>query len=250
MAKINHVSVSANPFHHSQSTAYYYLQLIFPHLNSSPPISIFILKSIRMKVSLPSLFALAMLTLLACQQTDLFQDTELIQAIESATDKTTITVSELPSEAKTALDQAYVESIAEAVMKAEGLGYEVNTRFILGEHVGADVPLYFDLEGRELQRRDRRMDRYRDTDRNRTSDRQRVCFDYIFPLSYTMPDGTTLTAIDRTALGTAMRSWYAANPTANTRPSLQFPVGIRFRDGRTERIADFASLRRAYASCD
>jgi len=56
------------------------------------------------------------------------------------------------------------------------------------------------------------------------------CFSLVYPVSYLMPDGTTIeiTADDEESWA-EFKSWYDDNPESDERPSLQYPVEITYR---------------------
>lgn len=54
------------------------------------------------------------------------------------------------------------------------------------------------------------------------------CFEYVYPVTYIMPDGSTITAESAEELRAAIRAWYANNPDSKMRPTLQYPVKVEF----------------------
>ena len=53
------------------------------------------------------------------------------------------------------------------------------------------------------------------------------CFSLVYPVSYLMPDGTTIEiSADDEESWTELKSWYDDNPNSDERPSLQYPVDI------------------------
>ena len=56
---------------------------------------------------------------------------------------------------------------------------------------------------------------------------ERECFELVYPVSYLMPDGTTIEiSADDEESWTELKSWYDDNPNSDERPSLQYPVDI------------------------
>ena len=51
------------------------------------------------------------------------------------------------------------------------------------------------------------------------------CFELVYPVSYTMPDGSTVTG-NAGELKLAMKAWYKAHPDSKADPVLQYPVEI------------------------
>ena len=60
------------------------------------------------------------------------------------------------------------------------------------------------------------------------------CIEVIYPITYTMPDGTTISG-EEEAIETDMKAWYVANPTSEEKPTLNYPVDyIVLKTGETE----------------
>lgn len=89
-----------------------------------------------------------------------------------------------------------------------------------------------------------------DCDHDCKDDKKEECFDYVYPITMTMPDATTVTGTDEDDLKTAIENWYAANPTANSEPTFVYPIQIVFEDGTTQTINDDAELEAAKDNCD
>lgn len=60
---------------------------------------------------------------------------------------------------------------------------------------------------------------------------RKACFRLVFPISLDFPDGTTSTFEDRQEMKAALRAWKAANPDAESRPTLSFPLTVVDKDG-------------------
>jgi len=60
-------------------------------------------------------------------------------------------------------------------------------------------------------------------------DDDRECFELILPVSFVMPDGSTIT-VENDSGWVDLRSWYEENPDAEDHPELQYPVDILFDD--------------------
>ena len=72
------------------------------------------------------------------------------------------------------------------------------------------------------------------------------CFEYVYPISYEMPDGSTLTGNNEEEIDRQIEEWYEINGENDQRPQLVFPVQVIFGD----RIFDASSeeeLERLYA---
>lgn len=68
-----------------------------------------------------------------------------------------------------------------------------------------------------------------------------VCFDLVYPVTYIMPDGSTITGDNQDAIWDAMKVWYNANDSEE-KPSLQYPVDVIFEEddgtSATETVAN------------
>jgi len=171
---------------------------------------------------------------------ELSSDDQLILAIQNASDKQEIDTDQLPSVSREVLERDYAEHITVGASMAPELGYEV----LLGgmeSRMGDRSEAYFDLEGREL----RGSGSARDEDER---DREQ-CFELVYPVTFIMPDRSTIT-IDNEEDWGGIRNWYEANPGSEERPTLQYPVEILFDEGETLTIDNEDEMRRVYAYCD
>lgn len=81
---------------------------------------------------------------------------------------------------------------------------------------------------------------------------RKACFEFVYPLTYNMPDGTTISGENQREIEAALKAWYESN-RSDKRPSLQFPIKINY--GRTDRgdrileIENQEALKKAYADC-
>lgn len=56
-----------------------------------------------------------------------------------------------------------------------------------------------------------------------------VCLELVYPITYIMPDRSTITRDSEEKMNAAIKRWYGANPDATLRPVLQYPVNIKFK---------------------
>ena len=75
------------------------------------------------------------------------------------------------------------------------------------------------------------------------------CFEFVYPITYIMPDGSTITIENREDWD-EIKAWYEANPDVREEPKLQFPVDIIWPDGTIETINNEEELKGAYEKCD
>ncbi len=193
-----------------------------------------------MKLRFLSLALLAICAFSSCDK-ERFSNSELIDAIQQATDKQTLTYEELPEHARDLLQRDYTESYAASVQLAPDLGYEVSMRRGTGVMVGELSYVYFNLKGKELRERERR--------RGEGGCDREECFRIVFPVNMVMSDSTIITGNDRRELSSNLRSWYADNPNIDQRPRFQYPLELEFEDGSLMTVNDDFELLEAYTNC-
>ena len=157
-------------------------------------------------------------------------DAELVQLIIAA-QKEQISVSELPAKSILYLESDIEYDEIETHIASE-LGYEVK-RIGNGSRIGHRNEVYFNLEGRKLdptnwsgERQDREI--YGEYSAEKDRDDWR-CFYMVFPVTFVMPDGSTITvASDDESGWSELKSWYESNDAYDSRPSIQYPIDIVF----------------------
>ena len=206
-----------------------------------------------MRNTIQILLTAFLIMMVGCQDTDTesvgISDAELIQAIIDA-DKISVGMDGLPSNSKTIVEEDYNEYDGIDTKKAYGLGYEVSMDG-KGHKMGHRCEVYFNLEGRKLDPNVKRGDK---SDWDRDDDKgDWKCFDLVLPVTYVMPDGSTITvSSDDEDDWVQLKAWYDANPNSEEKPSLQYPVDISFetRDGSiTVTVTNDEEMRNAYLRC-
>tara|TARA_B100000745_G_scaffold237638_1_gene160541 strand:- start:1339 stop:2484 length:1146 start_codon:yes stop_codon:yes gene_type:complete len=206
-----------------------------------------------MRNTIQILLTAFLIMMAGCQNTGTesvgISDAELIQAIIDA-DKISVGMNGLPSNAKTIVEEDFNEYDGIDTKKAYGLGYEVSMDG-KGHKMGHRCEVYFNLEGRKLDpnvKRGEKSDWDRDDDKGDWK-----CFDLVLPVTYVMPDGSTITvSSDDEDDWVQLKAWYDANPNSEEKPALQYPVDISFetRDGSiTVTITNDGEMRNAYLRC-
>ena len=80
----------------------------------------------------------------------------------------------------------------------------------------------------------------------------RECFELVLPVTFVMPDGSSIT-IDNEEDWGDLRGWYEANPGSEEEPALQYPVDIVYEtdDGTvTVTINNDAEMDAAEEECE
>ncbi len=75
------------------------------------------------------------------------------------------------------------------------------------------------------------------------------CVELVYPISYTMPDGTELIG-EENEIWTAIKAWYEANPDIETKAILNYPVEVVLKDGTLKSINDDAEMILAKGDCE
>ena len=205
-----------------------------------------------MKITFHILLTMGLLMIIGCQtgltKSEGISDAELIQAIIDA-DKTEISMEQLPGQSRTVMEQDYYDYMGFAAKKATGLGYEVDLAGV-GHRFGDRNEVYFNLEGRRLDPNDYGRDKD-GWDRDGDDKKDWKCFNLVFPVTFDMTDGSTITVTSNDEDGwTEIKAWYEANPDSEEKPALQYPVDIVYeKDETTVTINNDDEMRGAYRHC-
>ena len=75
------------------------------------------------------------------------------------------------------------------------------------------------------------------------------CFEFVFPITVSLPDSTTISADSYEALRTAIKDWKEANPDATERPTLVFPIELITDEGETLTVSTQEELKDLRSAC-
>jgi hypothetical protein len=78
------------------------------------------------------------------------------------------------------------------------------------------------------------------------------CFEYVLPIAFTMPDGSTITIEDEDGWY-LLRRWYEENGDSEEEPQLQYPVDIVYETEEGESTVTLNNdeeLEAAYSGCE
>lgn len=75
------------------------------------------------------------------------------------------------------------------------------------------------------------------------------CAVLVYPIEFSMPDGTTLEMKKEEEVRKRLGAWYQNNPDSRQRPVMVFPVQMTF-NGRTYTLNNDTELRRAREACN
>jgi hypothetical protein len=183
-------------------------------------------------------FILSALSFTSCSDaSDLTSDdTALIEKIENAA-KTSIDFTGLPSLTDRAFKEDLLDSYMISAELAAGLGYKVAIATDNKSREEDKSDAYFSLEGKQL------------VDKNKERSKKRhKCFEFSFPITFFMPDNSTIT-LDSKEDWDLVKQWYRANPDANERPELVFPVDIVLKDGIVQTLLNIDELKDVKGAC-
>ncbi len=76
------------------------------------------------------------------------------------------------------------------------------------------------------------------------------CLKLVYPVIYTMPDGSTITGADEKAVWTAMKDWYEVNPESEEKPILSYPVDVILKDETTTTVDDEEAMIALKKDCE
>ena len=75
------------------------------------------------------------------------------------------------------------------------------------------------------------------------------CFEFVYPITYIMPDGSTIT-VENEDDWDEIKNWYGVNPDVEEKPELQYPVDIIFQDGTIKTINNEEEMKSVYEYCN
>jgi len=210
----------------------------------------------RIHSSLPLLAVLITMLLLATGCNDdssspsapgVLSDAKLIDAIQNSSSKTEIEVAELPPPSKSTLESDYSEYMPVNAQHAYSLGYQVALGG-LGERAGRAQDVFFAEDGRRLSR-DGGLGNDGRPGEDRDDDEERECFEVVLPVTFIMPDGSTIEVATEDDYQ-LIRDWYDANPDVDEEPEYQYPIEIIYWDGEIVIINNADELHQAWEDCD
>jgi uncharacterized membrane protein YfhO len=185
-------------------------------------------------------FTITALLFTSCSESDtsetIADDATLITQIESAR-TVVVDASSLPSTTAAAFNGDLSDSFVESAELATGLGYKVSIFSDNEEREEAQTTVFFTVEGRQLT----------DT-REKSKKRRHKCVRFVFPVTFFMPDNSTITLTEK-ADWVLIREWYEANIDATERPELVFPLDITLEDGTIETLLNIDELKEVKKSC-
>ena len=78
---------------------------------------------------------------------------------------------------------------------------------------------------------------------------EKKCFEFVYPVTFIMPDNNSVTVNNEEELDEAVKAWYKVHPDSKEEPSLQYPAEIIFDDGTTKSVDDEEELEMLEKDC-
>ncbi|MFT4759760.1 MAG: hypothetical protein ACI9XO_001675 [Paraglaciecola sp.] len=75
------------------------------------------------------------------------------------------------------------------------------------------------------------------------------CFDMVYPVTWTMPDGSEITSNDEDAMWTVIKNWYETNANSKEKPVLNYPVDVVFKNGLATTVVNEDEMIVAKKEC-
>lgn len=141
-------------------------------------------------------------------------DDQLINAISESNNKEIIYSEKLPVISRSILENDYSTMEISTVLKDPDLGFEVNMNDIIETKFSFENKTFFAKDGRELISKKYKKNKFK----------------FIFPMSFIMPDNTTITVINNKVLKSKLKAWHYANPNSREKGKIVFPVQLAFGD--------------------
>jgi hypothetical protein len=86
-------------------------------------------------------------------------------------------------------------------------------------------------------------------DKDKKDEGKENCFELVYPVTWLMTDGSTITMTDVKDWD-GIKTWYEANPNSEEKPSLNYPVDIEFKDGTLQTVNDENEMGIAKKECE
>jgi uncharacterized protein YeaC (DUF1315 family) len=84
---------------------------------------------------------------------------------------------------------------------------------------------------------------------DRGGDFRNSCFELVYPITMTMPDGTTITGDDKEALRDLIKDWYENNTDVDEKPALVYPIEVVLEDETTVTVNSAEELAALKEDC-
>ncbi len=86
-------------------------------------------------------------------------------------------------------------------------------------------------------------------DKEHSRHKEERCFQLVFPVSVSFPDGNAVMFDSREDLRSGLKAWKADNPTAEERPEFDFPLEVTLDDGNSQTVDSQDALQALKEAC-
>ena len=76
-----------------------------------------------------------------------------------------------------------------------------------------------------------------------------LCFEFVYPVTIILPDGTNQTAMNDDELFTIIDDFYIANPDSDEDPTFEFPIDVILEDSTTQTLNNEEELEVLFENC-
>jgi len=80
-------------------------------------------------------------------------------------------------------------------------------------------------------------------------DDKKVCFEWVFPISVTMPDQSTITGSDEDDFWAQIKNWYELNPNSEQKYTYQYPIEVLYEGEKELNINSDEELLKMKKEC-
>ena len=178
------------------------------------------------------LFTLLMfpLVFISCDNTVTeMSDEQIIEAIVESENRISVSIDDLPASAITSLDFNMPDDFVGSAELALELGFEVEMKswdfFDFELDYERNDNQYFSTNGRKLESNIKNKDGW--GSKKLGKKKRGPCFKFVYPISYTMSDGSVISGNDRKEIHVAMKAYFEINgKTRGSKPNLNLPIQI------------------------
>jgi len=130
--------------------------------------------------------------------------------------------------------------------------FEVNPNSNQEPQLVFPVQVIFETADRSIEvNSDEELERLYSRCNDEGNDDEYDCFEFVYPIGVTLPDGMIIRVPDHESLEALYERWANANPNSDEEPTLIFPLQILFRDSDIPIDIDSeATLERAFERCE
>lgn len=166
-------------------------------------------------------------------------DQQLINAIDQDLQLKTEPIKMLPESVNAILLNEYSDRYIWSLGVSARYGYKVGLERVADMSDHSLISVYFNKEGRKLK----------SDPRDVPVSASRPCFEMQFPLTYVLPDGSTVSGNNSESIRSQLGDFYRGSAGSDQRPRLKFPVTVSYNNALIE-VSSEEDLQRLNDECD